>query len=364
MVVAGTRPEVVKLAPVVRALRSRSDFEVTVVSTGQHREMLDQALVDSGVDADIDLRVMSESQSLSELTARVLEQVVPVAERIDPAVVVVQGDTTSAFASSLGSFYAGIPVAHVEAGLRTREVRNPFPEELNRRLISRLAAVHFCPTQSAADALLFEGVTPDDVVVTGNTVVDELQWVIAQGKGRPSFSGEQVKILVTLHRRETQGAAMAGIASAIAELGGRGDVEIVLPLHLSPAVRDVLVPGLRDNPGVRLVEPLNHHDFTRALSDCDLVMTDSGGVQEEAPSFAKPVIVLRELTERTEGVDAGVAVVVGTERGAILDAVRRLMETPRLQGRHMANPYGDGKAAERIVAELEARFAPSGAVLV
>lgn len=354
VVVVGTRPEVLKLAPVVRGLRCAVGLEVMVVSTGQHREILDRAVADAGIEVDADLGVMAAEQSLAGLTARVLEEMTAALADLDPAVVVVQGDTTSAFAAALAAFYAGVPVAHVEAGLRTAQVRDPFPEELNRRLISRIASVHFCPTVRAAEALLAEGTPPADVIVTGNTVVDQLHWTAAHRPGRPLFETALTRVLVTLHRRETQGPVMAGMAEVIAETARGGDVEVVVVLHPSPSVRRVLIPVLAGCEGVRLVEPLGHADFTRALRDCDLVLTDSGGVQEEAPSFAKPVIVLREVTERAEGIQAGAATLVGTDPDALRTAIRAHLDPGRPQPTG-ANPYGDGRAAQRIITELHRR---------
>ncbi|MBG0833333.1 UDP-N-acetylglucosamine 2-epimerase (non-hydrolyzing) [Planomonospora sp. ID67723] len=353
--VLGTRPEAIKLAPVLRAMSASPLFEPMVVSTGQHREMLDQMLSRLRMDSSRDLAVMRDRQRLSGLTARLISGLGEAVRADEPDVVIVQGDTTTAMTGALAAFYEGVPVAHVEAGLRTGVIGNPFPEELNRRLVAPMVRWHFAPTEGSAANLMAEGVDPDQVEVTGNTVIDNLLWVLERGEGRSAFTTSGLRrVLVTLHRRENQGETMQGIATALGELAGRSDVEIVLPLHKSPAVRDALLPILGDHPRVRLVEPLDYFDFAATLDACDLVLTDSGGVQEEAPTLGKPVLVLRTTTERPEAVDAGVALLVGTEPGEVAAAAHRLLDDRIAYGRMACavNPFGDGRAAERIVRRL------------
>ncbi|MFF4499198.1 non-hydrolyzing UDP-N-acetylglucosamine 2-epimerase [Streptomyces sp. NPDC001401] len=372
MLVLGTRPEAIKLAPLARAMASGTQFDPVVVTTGQHREMLHQMLGMLGIDVRIALDVMRSRQRLSDLTARLVRELGEVLRAQRPDLVVVQGDTTTALAGALAAFYEKIPVAHVEAGLRTGVVDNPFPEELNRTLIGRIARWHFAPTPTAARHLTDEGVAEEQVFTTGNTVIDNLLWVLAEGTGSSAFrTGARAcdaelirragpkRILVTLHRRENQGERMRGMGRALTRLAARGDVEIVLPLHKSPAVRDVLLPELEGHRGITLVEPLGYLDFAATLAECDLVLTDSGGIQEEAPSLSKPALVLRTTTERPEAVAAGAARLIGTEPEAIVSNAEQLLDDP-VEYRKMAgagNPFGDGRAAARILAQLAEDFA-------
>ncbi|MCW8377909.1 non-hydrolyzing UDP-N-acetylglucosamine 2-epimerase [Streptomyces justiciae] len=359
MLVLGTRPEAIKLAPVARAMAAGPQFEPVVVTTGQHREMLHQMLGMLGVDVRIALDVMRTRQQLSDLTARLVRELGTVLREQRPDLVVVQGDTTTALAGALAAFYEKIPVAHVEAGLRTGVIDNPFPEELNRSLIGRIARWHFAPTPAAARHLTDEGVPDEQVFTTGNTVIDNLLWVLAEGSGTSAFRTDAKRILVTLHRRENQGERMRGMGRALTRLARRGDVEIVLPLHKSPAVRDALLPELDGQQGVSLVEPLDYLDFAATLAECDLVLTDSGGIQEEAPSLAKPSLVLRTTTERPEAVEAGAARLIGTDPDAIVTWAERLLDDPA-EYRRMAtagNPFGDGEAARRILGQLAEDFA-------
>lgn len=359
MLVLGTRPEAIKLAPVARAMATGSQFEPIVVTTGQHREMLHQMLGLLYVDVRIALDVMRRRQQLSDLTARLVRDLGGVMREQRPDLVLVQGDTTTALAGALAAFYEKIPVAHVEAGLRTGVIDNPFPEELNRSLIGRIARWHFAPTPAAARHLTDEGIPEEQVFVTGNTVIDNLLWVLAEGTGTSAFGRAAKRILVTLHRRENQGERMRGMGRALTRLAARGDVEIVLPLHKSPAVRDVLLPELEGQRGISLVEPLGYLDFAATLAECDLVLTDSGGIQEEAPSLSKPALVLRTTTERSEAVEAGAARLVGTDPEAIVTWANRLLDDPA-EYRRMAtagNPFGDGTASARILSQLAEDFA-------
>ncbi|KAB7843019.1 non-hydrolyzing UDP-N-acetylglucosamine 2-epimerase [Streptomyces mobaraensis] len=363
MLVLGTRPEAIKLAPVARAMAASPLFEPLVVTTGQHREMLHQMLDLLQVPGRTELDVMRDRQELSTLTARLVDGLGEVVRDLRPDVVLVQGDTTTALTGALAAFYEHVPVAHVEAGLRTGVLDNPFPEELNRRLIGRVARWHFAPTPRAAGHLRAEGVPDSEVFTTGNTVIDNLLWVLERGTGQSQFTAGTAtaglrRVLLTLHRRENQGDTMRGMGRAIRRLADRGDVEILLPLHKSPAVRDALLPELTGHPRVRVVEPLAYLDFSATLAACDLVLTDSGGIQEEAPSLGKPALVLRTTTERPEAVEAGAARLVGTVPDAILAATERLLDDPAEYARmaEAGNPFGDGHATERIIAQLAEDF--------
>lgn len=358
-VVLGTRPEAIKMAPVIRALHASDRLRPVVVSTGQHRQMLDQMLLDLDIQPDVDLAVMEPRQSLGKLTARLTERLESTLAAHEPAAVLVQGDTTTALCGALTAFYQHLPVGHVEAGLRSGALDNPFPEEANRKLIGQLARWHWAPTPRAAANLLAEAVSARAVSVTGNTSIDNLVWALDQGRGKSAFVTSERKILVTLHRRENQGETMAGLAATLAALGDRGDTEIVLPLHLSPAVREVLRPVLERRSAVRLVDPLDYFDFLASMVDCELILTDSGGVQEEAPTLGKPVLVLRENTERPEAVEAGVARLAGVEADTVLAHAQELLEdsTAYEAMARAGNPYGDGQAAGRIVRELEESLA-------
>ncbi|MFC5723079.1 non-hydrolyzing UDP-N-acetylglucosamine 2-epimerase [Streptomyces gamaensis] len=364
MLVLGTRPEAVKLAPLARAMAASPLFDPVVVTTGQHREMLQQMLELLQVPVRTELDVMRDRQQLSTLTARLVAGLGEVVRARRPDLVIVQGDTTTALTGALAAFYEHVPIAHVEAGLRTGVLDNPFPEELNRRLIGRMARWHFAPTPRAAGHLTAEGVLEAEVFVTGNTVIDNLLWMLAQDTGRSAFpagTGGRPplrRVLLTLHRRENQGATMRAMGRALRRLADRGDVELVLPLHKSPAVRDALLPALTGHADIHVVEPLGYADFCATLADCDLVMTDSGGVQEEAPSLDKPALVLRTTTERPEAVEAGAARLVGTEPETILAAACALLDDPAGYARmaRADNPFGDGRAAERILAQLAEDF--------
>lgn len=355
VIVLGTRPEAVKLAPVVRCLESSPDLRSVIVSTGQHRDMLDQMLAALNLKVDIELGVMKDHQSLPALTSRLIARVAEALDEVRPDAVVVQGDTTSAFTGALAAFYARVPVGHVEAGLRSGSLDNPFPEELNRRLISQMARWNFAPTVRAASDLRNEGVPEDRILVTGNTVVDNLLWVLRSGRvGCSPFVSSGRHVLVTLHRRETQGPAMTRLVEVLTCLVSRGDVEVVLPMHRSPPVRESLMRGVRRNPLLRLVEPLGYFEFIGAIAAADLIITDSGGVQEEAPTFGTPVLVVRETTERPEGIEAGTCQLVGTDPARLFAAATSLLDKPvaRRQKTTPTSPFGDGKAAFRIVERL------------
>jgi UDP-N-acetylglucosamine 2-epimerase (non-hydrolysing) len=359
MVVYGTRPEAIKLATVVRELQRSPHVDVTVVVTGQHRAMLDQVNVLFGIVPDHDLDVIRPRQQLHEVTQRVLAGLTAVIREERPDAVVVQGDTTSSFVAGLAAFYERVPVVHVGAGLRTNNRYDPFPEEINRRLTSQLTSLHLAPTVTSRANLLAEGISARDIVVTGNTVIDALVEVVARRlpienpalevmDGRPA-------VLVTSHRRESWGQPMARTAAAISRLAKEFyDVAFVLPAHLNPTVREVLLPPLQGLPNVVITDPLSYSDFAYAMNASTLILTDSGGVQEEAPSLGKPVLVLRDTTERPEAVVAGTVRLVGTDEQLILDEVRWLLTDPVAYDEmaQAVNPYGDGQAAGRITGAL------------
>jgi UDP-N-acetylglucosamine 2-epimerase (non-hydrolysing) len=359
MVCFGTRPEVVKLAPVVHRLADESRLRTLTVATAQHREMLDQMLDTFAIEPDLDLGLMRPRQGLGELAARAIGALTKVIEEWRPDAVVVQGDTTTAFCAALASFYCGIPVGHVEAGLRTDDRHNPFPEEINRRLVSPLARWHFCPTKVGAANLLSERVSVSDVFVTGNTVVD----AALHSASRPLSRAERAllprkhasrRILVTLHRRETQGARQHALCRMLASIARRADVEVVFPVHLNPAVRATVFTVLEGKRNVHLIDPLPYHPFVHLLQSADIIVTDSGGIQEEAPSFGVPVLVMRDTTERPEGIEGGCARLSGTGPDRVAADVEVLLDDPH-EYRRMAraiNPYGDGHAADRIVTQL------------
>jgi UDP-N-acetylglucosamine 2-epimerase (non-hydrolysing) len=354
-VVLGTRSEAVKLAPVVRALRRTPGVRPLVVSTGQHRELLDQVLRPLGVRPDVDLAVLDPVQPLPRLTARVVEQLGELLAQRRPAAVIVHGDSTTAFGGALAAFSEGIPVGHLGAGLRTGLLSDPFPEEANRRLIVPLARWHLAPTPGAAANLIAEGVDASAITVTGNTGIDALTWAADLDRGTSAFRGRRAvdrdapRLLVTLHRRENGGGTMRGLAGALCRLAEDG-ADVVVPLHPSPSVREVLLPALEGSK-VRVVASLGYLDFVATLADSTLVITDSGGVQEEAPSLGKPVLVVRDLTERPEGLAAGVARLIGTDPQVLIQECRALLADDGLYARmsRRANPYGDGHAAQRVV---------------
>ena len=369
LVVFGTRPEAIKMAPVVRAIDASPALEAVCCVTAQHREMLDQALRTFDLIPAHDLDLMRPGQGLSELTARVLGGMRGVIEREAPAAVLVQGDTTTTMATALAAFYAGVPVGHVEAGLRTGDIRSPWPEEMNRRVATVLADFHFAPTAAARDRLLGEGVPADAVTLTGNTVIDALLSVRDRLNDPNSAESAEARaalpflddadprrvVLVTCHRRESFGAGLERILDAVRELARRPDVLVVLPVHLNPAVSARVRARLSGHDRVVLTEPQPYIPFVRLMSRSRLILTDSGGVQEEAPSLGVPVLVMRETTERREGIDAGTSELVGTDPDRIVRAAERLLDDPDYYESvaRRENPYGDGGAGARIAKALE-----------
>jgi UDP-N-acetylglucosamine 2-epimerase (non-hydrolysing) len=363
MSVVGTRPEAIKLAPVLKSLKEQPDkFKSILCSTGQHREMLDQTLEAFDLVTDRDLKVMVAGQTLTGLTASVVTAFDAAISDFTPDVVLVQGDTTSAMVCALAAFYARVPVGHVEAGLRTGDRYNPFPEEINRRLISSLASWHYAPTEGAVQALLREGIDPRSVLLTGNTVVDALLDVAARVDESEPTPGERM-ILVTAHRRESFGKPFEDLCLALREIVERNpDVRIIYPVHLNPNVREPVHRILGDLDRLELREPVSYAEMVRLMKSCYLVLTDSGGVQEEAPVFGKPVLVLRETSERPEAVAAGVAKIVGTDRGRIREETETLLKDPEayLRMSRAISPYGDGQAAGRITRHLASLIPGSG----
>jgi UDP-N-acetylglucosamine 2-epimerase len=357
LVIFGTRPEAIKMAPLVRALAEHTaDVETVVCVTAQHREMLDQVLEWFHITPDIDLDLMQPDQTLAELTARALQSVSEMIERVQPDVVLTQGDTTTAMAATLAAYYLRVPVGHVEAGLRTRNIYNPFPEEINRHLISVMASYHFAPTQTAVEALLAESVARESIYLTGNTVIDALQWTVKQpyklALDLPlDLPGERL-ILITAHRRESFGPEFEAICHALGLIAARNPaVRLIYPVHLNPNVQQPVYRLLSGLERVHLIGPLPYPAFAHLMARSALILTDSGGLQEEAPALGKPVLVMRRATERPEAVSAGTAKLVGTDTRRIVEATEELLHNPETYAA-MANatsPFGDGHAAERIV---------------
>jgi UDP-N-acetylglucosamine 2-epimerase len=363
MCVFGTRPEAVKLAPVVHALNESKTLEPYVVLTAQHREMLDQMLSWFHIEPKVDLNLMQPKQRLASLTAKVIDKMDHLITEVKPDLLLVQGDTVSVMASALAAFFQKVPVGHVEAGLRTADRYSPFPEEMARRQTTKLATLHFAPTQKAVENLSHEGVT-EHVYLTGNTVIDALLDTAERLKKTKidlslfhgaDFAGKRV-LLVTAHRRENWGSGMDEIALALKQIADEFEnVQILYPIHKNPTVRESIEPVFAGHPRLILIEPLDYVPFVYAMQRCHFILTDSGGIQEEAPSLHKPVLVMRTNTERPEAVTAGVAKLVGATQEGIVDAARRLLDDRQVYD-HMArgaNPFGDGSAAKRIVRHVE-----------
>jgi len=363
--VIGTRPEAIKLAPVVLALRADARVEHVTCVTAQHRQMLDQVLATFGLTPDHDLDLMRPNQDLDRVTAAVLDGVGRVINHAKPDWILVQGDTTTAFAAALAAFYRKVKVAHVEAGLRTGNIYSPWPEEMNRKLVTQLTTMHFAPTPAAADNLRRENVPEAQIRVTGNTVIDALRWIVARLDADPAFArtaeerfgfldrGRRL-LLVTGHRRESFEGGLERVCLALKQLAERGDVEIVYPVHLNPKVQKIARGVLAQHPAVHLMEPLDYVPFVGLMRRAYLIVTDSGGIQEEAPGLGKPVLVTRDTTERPEAVTAGTARLVGTSTEELVKQATALLDDPHAY-RQMAqarNPFGDGKAALRILETL------------
>lgn len=361
----GTRPEAIKLCPLVLAMRNHPGIDVEVCVTGQHRHMLDQVLELFDITPDVDLALMQPNQTLASLTARAISAVDTYLQQSKPDTVIVQGDTTTVFTAALAAFYQNIPVGHVEAGLRTHNPRNPFPEEMNRVMTSRLADWHFAPTHQSCQNLLEEGVDPSRIFVTGNTVVDALHQVLPRIRATPpTIAGldpniinntTQPLVLITGHRRENHGSGVDAICQSIVQLATHfPQTAFVYPVHLNPNIQQPVHQQLGHLQNVHLIEPLGYEAFVALMDRSTLVLTDSGGVQEEAPSLGKPVLVMRETTERPEAVDAGTVKLVGADQQRIVHAVSELLTSPIAyqQMAHAVNPYGDGHACQRIIDAL------------
>jgi len=362
MVVYGTRPEAIKLAPLIRALAASDRLDPLVVVTGQHREMLDQVNTLLGIVPDVDLDLMDHGASVNAIARRVLKRVEEQLAEHRPDALIVQGDTTSAFAASLAAFLEDVPVIHLEAGLRTGNRRSPFPEEANRQLTSVVTDLPLAPTSVARANLEAEGVDSTSIVVTGNTVVDALQWAVTQPVTftdplLEKLGTERDLLLVTTHRREAWGDRMLAAMRGLGEVArNHPELDLLLPMHRNPIVRDTVVEALGHLPNVYLTEPLSYAEFCHVMQRSRLIVTDSGGIQEEAPSLGKPVLVLRDTTERPEGVDAGTVKVVGTDQATVTRETERLLTDPEAYAAmaNAVNPYGDGRAAARAVQAIEA----------
>jgi UDP-N-acetylglucosamine 2-epimerase (non-hydrolysing) len=366
LVVVGTRPEAIKMAPLVRRLKDCRNLAVTVCSTGQHREMIHQVFRLFSITPEIDLDVMQPGQTLSDLTARVLSGMDGIIRDRQPTRVLVHGDTTTTLSATLAAYYHKIPVGHVEAGLRTGNIYAPWPEEINRKLADAICDKLYAPTAQSRDNLLNEGVPADRILVTGNTVIDALHDVV-NGPLRdaredlkqrfPFLDPGKKLVLVTCHRRESFGEGFRNVCAALVTLANRPDVQIVFPVHLNPNVRSAF-RELQTHPHVTLIEPLDYLEFVFLLTKSHIVLTDSGGIQEEAPSLGKPVFVMREVTERPEAVAAGTVKLVGTDTNRIVTTASEVLDNPSAYEAMSAihNPYGDGKACERIIASLHEEF--------
>ncbi|WP_231734340.1 non-hydrolyzing UDP-N-acetylglucosamine 2-epimerase [Noviluteimonas gilva] len=370
MVVFGTRPEAIKMAPVVHAIQAHPDLEAQVVVTAQHRQMLDQVLEVFDIRPDADLDLMQQGQTLPDLTSRIVTGMTPVFQQFAPDLVLVHGDTSTTLSTSLAAFYARVPIGHVEAGLRTGNMHAPWPEEMNRRLTAPLCALHFAPTPRSRENLEREGIAADGIHVTGNTVIDALLEVDArlredaQLRGAmearfPFLDPNRRLLLITGHRRENFGEGFERICRAIARLAARPDLQIVYPVHLNPNVQEPVRRHLAGLSNVHLVEPQDYLPFVFLMQRSYVILTDSGGVQEEAPSLGKPVLVMRDTTERPEAVDAGTVLLVGTDENRIAESVAHLLDDAQAYARMSTahNPYGDGLAGKRIAQVIASRFA-------
>ena len=361
MTIYGTRPEAIKMAPLIAALRAHPSLRPIVALTGQHREMLDQVNALFDIVPDFDMDLMSKGATLTQIATRTLTASSELIERVLPDVVVVQGDTSSAFTAALAAFYHHIPVVHLEAGLRTGNIYSPFPEEINRRLTAPISALHLAPTSTSRANLEAEGIDPASIAVTGNTVIDALQ--MATGR-QVSFTDPKVTeavasgrrtLLVTCHRRESWGEKMTDAMSAVRIVAQKHpDLQVILPMHRNSIVREVIEPVLDGLDNVLLTEPLDYHEFSHLLNAAHIVLTDSGGVQKEAPSLGKPVLVMRDTTERPEAIEAGTVLLVGTDGATILQETLRLLEDEAAYEKmaNAVNPYGDGAASPRCVAAI------------
>ena len=367
MLVFGTRPEAIKMAPVIKELQKHQQYFKTIICiTAQHREMLDEVLELFAIKPDYDLNIMQDNQTPFDVTTKSLLKIKEVLETEKPDLVMVQGDTNTTFSASLASFYFRIPIAHIEAGLRTKDKYQPFPEEINRRLTSHLADFHFTPTRQAKENLIKEGIPKESVFLTGNTVVDSLFYILKEIKNKKDIdrfsflnSNRNKLILVTAHRRENFGKPLKNICFALKKIVERNkDVEIVYPVHPNPNVYNVAKAILRNIERIHLIEPLDYFSFVYLMSKSYLILTDSGGIQEEAPSLGKPILVMREKTERPEVINSGIAKLVGTQISSIVRTAENLLKDRKNYKKisKVVNPFGDGKASERIVMILKKKL--------
>lgn len=372
MTIYGTRPEAIKVAPIIKAIEAAKGLENIIVVTGQHREMLDQVNTMFHITPDHDLNIMSAGQSLNQIVAKVITGVDSILQIEEPDAVIVQGDTSTVMGAAVAAFNRHIPVIHLEAGLRSGDIYSPFPEEANRKLTSQITALHLAPTNTSKDNLVREAISENEIVITGNSVIDTLLY--ATENLDVTFDDERLQalyeaktagtagrvLLVTAHRRENLGDAMVEIGQGVADIANKyPDLTVVFPIHRNPKVREAIRPSIESLDNVLLIEPLAYAQFTKALSLADVVLTDSGGVQEEAPSLGKPVLVMRENTERPEAVVAGTVKLIGTHRQRIVDEVSLLLDSEEAYKgmANAVNPYGDGKAAERTIAAIRWKFA-------
>ena len=358
MVVFGTRPEAIKMCPLVKELKTRKSLETVVCVTGQHREMLDQVLRAFGVEPDYDLSIMKQGQTLFDVTVNILERIRAVLEEVAPDVVLVHGETSTTFVTALACFYMQIPVGHVEAGLRTYNIASPYPEEFNRQAVSIVARYNFAPTETSKGNLLREGRDPDTVFVTGNTAIDALKTTVRENYSHPELDAvkDSRLILITAHRRENLGAPMHSMFRAIRRIvDEHPDVRAIYPIHMNPVVRQAAAEELGGCDRIRIIEPLEVLDFHNFMARSYMILTDSGGIQEEAPSLGKPVLVMRDTTERPEGIAAGTLKLVGTDEDVIYENFKLLLEDKNEYEKmaKASNPYGDGHACERIADILE-----------
>lgn len=353
MLVFGTRPEAIKMCPLVNELKTRPNFDVKVCVTGQHKEMLQQVLKVFDIEPDYDLKIMKVSQTLFDVTNAILTKIKPILEEENPDIVLVHGDTTTTFATALACFYLEIPVGHVEAGLRTYNIRSPFPEEFNRQAVSIMSQFNFAPTEVSKQNLVNEGKNPSNIFVTGNTAIDALKTTVREDYESEvlQWVGNNRLILITAHRRENLGKPMEQMFKAIRHIvDEHDDVKVVYPIHLNPKIREIADKILGNDEKIRLISPLEVIDFHNFLAKSYMILTDSGGIQEEAPSLGKPVLVMRDTTERPEGIKAGTLRLVGTDEKNVYNNFKQLLEDP-IEYKKMSyasNPYGDGKASKRI----------------
>lgn len=365
MSIFGTRPEAIKMAPLVKKLQETEEIESILCVTAQHREMLDMVLDLFGLKADYDLNIMQHGQSISDITVKVLKGMEGIFQEVKPDIVLVHGDTSTTFVGALAAFYQQIPVGHVEAGLRSGNIYSPYPEEMNRRLTSNLADLHFAPTIGNYDNLIRENIKADNIFITGNTVIDALLQVVKEDYvfetpllNKIDYKNKKV-IVMTCHRRENWGEPMENIFKAVAEIKEKHrDVEIIFPIHLNPKIRELAQEIMGGIEGIHLIEPLDYEPFVNLLNKAHFILTDSGGIQEEAPALGKPILVLRTETERPEAVEAGTVKIMGVEKDRIIEEVEELLSNPKayLQMANATNPYGDGRACERIIAALKYHF--------